>query len=229
MKKLPTPKKTKKKFYNKYIYKITLDIPGTSSLRWYDFPQLLELCLGSKLNNRDNYAWRERVISDVLEHSKTWINLAMMLSTFDAKTFSKRIEGESLDFYTNDFDLYSKIGNSFADFVRMRYEPKEGTEQTLLTSEKVIFVNKLPHNKYQYRAYLKPYKLEQNSKTSIAAWMEKQQPKITFTKSIKSWFISNAENWDRRYIHIQDEHTLLMIQLRAPQLIGKVFKYTLNR
>lgn len=226
--KLQTAKKTKKKFYNKYIYKISLSIPGTSALRWYDFTQLLDLCIADPSSSRE-HTWRKRAISDVIDHKEIWINLIITLNSFDNKSFSKRIEGDSVDFYTNDLKLYNDLSNKFADHVRIRFQPKEGTEKTLLASEKEIFVNNLPYGKYQYRAYLKPHKLDAASRLSVANWLVKQQPKITFTDSIKKWLIQTSENWDRRYIHVLDDKTMLMIQLRAPQLVGKVFKYTLNR
>ena len=102
-------------------------------------------------------------------------------------------------------------------------------EQCLQGSDKSIFVNKLPHDRYQYRAYLKPHRIETSARKGIAGWLKNQVPRITFTDSIERWLLTNNENWDRRYIHVEDENTLLMIQLRAPRLVGKIFKYTLNR
>lgn len=225
---LPSAKKTKKKFYNKYIYKITLDIPGTSALRWYDFQQLSDLCIAEPSSKRD-YPWREKVLGDAINHKEVWIDLSVMINTFDSKSFSKRIEGDSIDFYTNNYDLYDTIGKHFSKYVRFRFQPKEGTEQTLLNSNKEIFVNKLPYDKYQYRVYLKPHKLDRAARRSVANWMEKQVPNITFSKSIKDWIIRTEENWDRRYIHIIDEKNLLLLRLKSPQLVGKIFKYVLNR
>ena len=225
---LPSAKKTKKKFYNKYIYKITLDIPGTSALRWYDFQRLSDLCIAEPSSKRD-YPWREKVLSDAINHKEVWIDLSVMINTFDSKSFSKRIEGDSIDFYTNNYDLYDTIGKHFSKYVRFRFQPKEGTEQTLLNSNKEIFVNKLPYDKYQYRVYLKPHKLDSSARRTVANWLEKQVPNITFSQSIKDWIIRTEENWDRRYIHIIDEKNLLLLQLKSPQLVGKIFKYVLNR
>jgi hypothetical protein len=226
--KLPTPKKTKKKFYNKYIYKISLAIPGSAALRWYDFDRLLTLCMTNLFPDRDT-AWREEQLNQVAQHKETWINLVTLINTFEKNTFSKRLEGNTIDFYTNDFNFYNKIGESFTQYIRMRYQPKIGTEKQLLDSDKEIFVEELPYSKYQYRAYLKPHRLDATSRHSVAEWLDKQQPQITFSSSIKTWIKNTNENWGRRYIDIVDEKTLLMLRLRSPQLLGKVFKYTLNR
>jgi hypothetical protein len=225
---LPTAKKTKKKFYNRYIYKISLAIPGTSSLRWHNFSDLLEFINSGKPGNVTS-RWLSNALQDAIDYKSIWVDLIMLINSFDKKTFSKRIEGDVIDFYTNDKNFYESIGNEFSKFVRIRSEPKEGHEKELLDSEKKIFVNQLPYEKYQYRAYLTPHKMDRQSRISLAKWLDKQKPKITFTNSIEKWLIATDQNWDRRYIHVEDEQTLLMIRLRAPQIIGQIFKYVLNR
>ena len=88
--KLPTAKTTKKKFYNKYIYKITLRMPGASALRWYNFSQLLDICQNGF---KDQEPWRKDVVEDVTENHESWIKLCLMLNAFDSKSFGKRLEG----------------------------------------------------------------------------------------------------------------------------------------
>jgi predicted NAD/FAD-dependent oxidoreductase len=97
----------------------------------------------------------------------------------------------------------------------------------MLDEEKKIFVKEIPHGIYNYQAYLHPHKLtsSQTERTQLADWLELQVPKITFSNSIRKWVLQTQENWDRRYIYIDNEQTLLMIKLRSPELIGKVFKY----
>ena len=82
-----------------------------------------------------------------------------------------------------------------------------------------------------YALRLKPWVIlskltsNQTERTKLADWLELQVPKITFSNSIKKWVLQTRENWDRRYIYIDNDQTLLMIKLRSPELIGKVFKY----
>lgn len=224
--KLPTAKTTKKKFYNKYIYKITLRMPGASALRWYNFSQLLDICQNGF---KDQEPWRKDVVEDVTENHESWIKLCLMLNAFDSKSFGKRLEGNYIDLYTNNFNLYDQLGKEFTEYVKYRAQPKQGTENTILNSNKKIYVNELPYNKYQYRVYLHPHKLDASSRKSVADWLSKQVPNVTFTESVYRWLVVTSENYDRRYIQVADDNTLLMLQLRAPNLIGKVFKYILNR
>ena len=228
MQKLPTPKKTKRKFYNKYIYKVSMEIPGAPGLRYFDFKDLIEYC--SKPVKEETFSYRERMISDVISNKTAWLKLIGILDQYDKETFSKRVEGTILDFYTNDQDFYKNLSREFVDYVRILSEPKKGTEQKLLGSHREIFVNKLPFDIYQYRAYLLPHKVpKKNDRILLADWMEKQKPKITFSESIRKWLIDTDQNWDRRYIQVDSDQTMLMIKLRSPQIVGQTFKYVLNR
>jgi hypothetical protein len=35
-------------------------------------------------------------------------------------------------------------------------------------------------------------------------------------------------NWDRRYVLVEDEGTLLMLKLRNPEVMGSVYNYVLS-
>ena len=139
------------------------------------------------------------------------------------------MEYDNIDFYTNDKKFYEELCEKFREYVRLRFQPPAGLEDIMLDEEKKIFVKQLPHERYQYRAYLHPHKITQEDKDALANWLEKQKPNITFTKSIKNWLLRTSENWDRRYIYIDNEQTLLMMKLRSPNLVGQVFKYELIR
>lgn len=226
---LPTAKKTKKKFYNKFIYKVSLNIPGTTGLRWYDFPEFLNICQSQSLIT-DDRSWKRKILDEMQNHKKVWLDLITYIQQFDKKTYMKRIESNTVDFYTNNKDMYDNLCHNFIEYVKVRFEPPIGKENQILNSQKEIFVNQLPHEKYQYRAYLHPHKIKnKNDRITLAAWLEKQKPKITYTDSINQWLVNTDQNWDRRYIHIDNDQTLLMIKLRAPDLISQVHKYVLIR
>ena len=227
--KLPTAKKTKKKFYNKYIYKVSLTMPGVSGFRYYDLPQFLEVCQSNKLTTLAHGSWRDKIINNMVMHKELWVEFISFLNNFDKNTFSKRLESDTIDFYTNDQNFYQSICENFGQYVRLRFQPPPGLENTMLDEEKKIFVKQLPHQKYQYRAYLHPHKIPHDDKQTLVQWLDKQRPSITFTPSVKKWLMNTSENWDRRYIYIDNEQTLLMMKLRSPNLVGQVFKYEIIR
>lgn len=225
--KIPNPKKTKKKFYNKYVYKISLSLPGITGLRYYDMDEFMQICQSKKKPMAES--WRDRVVDKMIDNKEVWLSIIPYLNQFDSKSFMKRLEGDIIDFYTNDKKFYDGISDNFGQFVRLRYQPPKGKEQTMLDADKVIFAKKFPHDKYQYKAYLRPHKIPKNEKQTIIDWLDKQRPSITLTDSIKNWIAKTSENWDRRYIYIENEQTLLMLKLRCPDLVGQIFKYEIIR
>ena len=218
-------KTTTKKFYNKWLYKVTLDIPGISATRIYSNKEVLEFlhgpfpkqATGGWLFSRSkNHLWANR--QDVLD-------LYDELADYTAKKdYGTRVENCWIDIYTNDENLYHNLSHKFSAILVHRYEPKPETIELL--DQKVCVVDKLPKGRYQYRVYLTPHKIkDQDSKESFISWMQEQRPRVTFTGAVESWFRYTVVNWDRRYVLVEDEGTLLMMKLKNANAVGKVNKY----
>lgn len=221
-------KTTTKKFYNKWLYKVTLDIPGISATRIFSKSEVLEFLAGPApapapgrwLFSRSKYIlWNNK--QDVLD-------LFGVLSGYEEKKdYGTRVENCWIDIYTNDENLYHTLSHKFSAILVHRYEPKPGTVELL--EERVCVVEKLPKGRYQYRVYLTPHKVrDRDSKESFIAWMKEQRPRVTFTDAVESWFRYSNINWDRRYVLVEDEGTLLMMRLKNTQAVGKVNKYVLT-
>lgn len=226
-----THKKTTRKFYNKFIYKIQLEIPGASALRWYDFPDLIEIFTHGKNPFKFGiYNRRDEILGHLLENRQVWLDISFLLAGADKKSWQRRLEGDTLDLYTHDKDLFDKIYNGFSKHIKIVYKPEKNLEQDLLDSKNTIYVKKLPHDLYNYKVYLKPHKLSSitEERIKLCEYLRKLVPSITFTPSIESWILSTYENWDRRYIYVDNEQTLLMLNLKSPDLIGKVMNYKLR-
>ena len=52
-----------------------------------------------------------------------------------------------------------------------------------------------------------------------------QGEKVRLSKIVKEWFIKTDWNWDRRYLLVEDTQTILMLQMRSGEAIGKVYEY----
>ena len=64
-----------------------------------------------------------------------------------------------------------------------------------------------------------------DAKQKYIEWIEMQGEKVRLSKRVKEWFIKTDWNWDRRYLLIEDDQTLLMLQMRSGDAIGKVYEY----
>lgn len=218
-------KTTSRKFYNKWLYKVTLKVPGAAVLRMTEsVSDYLARQQTTSLGNRYTLANKTLANKDYL------LEIEGFLQGYDKNLWSKRVEGDLVDFYTNDIDFYHSISNEFISFVAHRFEPASDSIQTLEDDKQIILSNKYPHNKYQYKVYLLPHKManDKEGKKQYVSWLERQMPKVTCTKSVKKWFVDTDWNWDRRYILVEDDSMLLMLKLRNAEVVGRIYKYVLT-
>ena len=166
---LKTAKQTKKKFYNKYIYKVSLRLEGSYALRTLSHQEILDFATGLRPPPQSDEAmfstitWRGKNAQTIVEHGKTWISFLGIINTVPKNEVTIRIETNILDVYTNNKILYKTLCYEFADITRNRHEPAPGMEDTLLDSDQEIFVKELPHNMYNYQVDLKtPKSLKYN-------------------------------------------------------------------
>lgn len=203
----------KRKFYNKYSYKVTLEF--NSSLWWV----------------RHNIHKLEPVISNIKNLERLDFDKITKIINFlnhnPNKDILKRIEGKCVDFYMNDLDTFNKLTENFYDNVKHRFvlQPDSVGEDPF-----TIKVNKYPYNKYQYKVFLKPHVLKDHveDKIKYLEWLDTQDNKILISDSVKNWFIKTVWNWDRRYIYVEDEYTLLMLSMRHPEVLGRVYKHIIR-
>lgn len=217
--------KTNRKFYNKWLYKVSLIVEGSGIFRFYPLDQIVE-----KLKESDHKTYHAHYIVGKAQSNKNQIqDLTTFFLTLDSSTWTKRLEGNLLDFYTNDRKIYEDISNYFHSSVFHRFEPDENSIN-LLDESKTIVCEKLPHNKYLYRAYLLPHKMagDRETKQKYLDWLISQKPKITCTPAVQKWFIKTEWNWDRRYVLVEDDYALLMLKLRNSDVVGSIYKYVIS-
>jgi hypothetical protein len=218
-------KTTNRKFYGKWLYKVSLSVKGSGIFRIRSLSDVLIFCNKTEDTKFPGYtmmnkAWNNR--DQILE-------LAEFLSSYDPKIWTKRIENTNIDFYTNDKDFYEAISEKFESTMTHRFEP-DIANLDLLEQAQTIVVNKLPHKRYKFKVYLLPYKLagDKESKFKYINWVKTQSPRITCTPAVENWFIKTDWNWDRRYVLVEDENTLLMLKLRNSEVVGRVYNYIIS-
>ncbi len=218
-------KLTNRKFYNKWLYKISLNLKGGAIFRDRPLSQVKDFCYGEDPGDRPYSvfykAWNNKDL--ILE-------ICVFLEQFKESDWTKRIESNSIDFYTNNTDFYKRMAVRFNDLIVHQFEPSENTEDALNNSEFAIVGKKLPHNRYNYRVYILPHKMTHDpvEKNKYLDWLEKQSPKIRCSAKVRDWFLRTQWNWDRRYVLVEDDATLLMLKLRNSDVVGRVYKYVIS-
>lgn len=214
-------KQTTRKFYNKWLYKVTLRIPGVALFRLHKLEDIPFLHFDA--GNRPH-----SLMAKAVANKDTLIELSLILQKLDKDLWSKRIEHNSIDLYTNDKSIFDSIISEMQLVVDSASAPSE-LDKNILESSGSIIAKKLPHNRYAYKAYLLPHKLKNRvEKQKYLDWIDQQQGKIRISDTVKKWFIITEWNWDRRYILVEDEATLLMLKLRNPDLLGRVYDYVIS-
>lgn len=220
---LPKAKSTSRKFYGKWLYKVSLTLQGSGIFRDTSLDGVVDFCDDTSMTHT-MFSFRGKAASNRTKIKE----VALFLKGYNKDIWNTRIESDQIDFYSNDKAFYDALSSKFADNVLHRFEPAEGSTD-LLEATSSIIVKKLPHNKYNYRVYLMPHKManDQEGKKRYIDWL-KLQERITCTPAIQEWFYKTNWNWDRRYVLVEDEQTLLMLKLRNSEVVGRIYKFEVN-
>lgn len=213
------PKIAKRKFYDKWLYKVTLTFDSAHVFRQYSPEKILEMYKSDTYTDMGHYCF--------LAYSKN-IDLVNSISetlVSSGEPMQLRLEHKSLDVYTNSVPLYDQLSSEFAAILKHRYMPNPLADSTTDN----IVTHKLPHGRYQYKVFLKPHLMIQDTaeRTRYLDWIKGQGEKMSISMSVREWFLTTVWNWDRRYMWVQDDQSLLMLKLRNASVVGKTHRYTL--
>lgn len=215
-------KTTNKKFYGKWLYKVTLHVPGIAILRVKNPETVIDFID----NHYPEHTYPPYSVYYKLKSNKDSIRrVCNFLVSAGSIDWTKRIEAESIDIYTNDKKLYTDTCSTLSDLIIHHFEP----ENSILENENqyTIVAKKLPHNRYKYKVFLRPHKLAHDklAKASLIDWISAQGDRILISDAVKTWFIDTNWNWDRRYLFVDNEQTLVMLKMRNSDAVGKVYEY----
>lgn len=220
-------KKTRQKFYNKYLYKTTLFAPGITIVRTIGKdPVEVEKYLNTVDVN--SIRWARSTTASAITNKELIVDLLYYLSSLDKDQVHLRMENNCVDLYTNNVETYDFVNNKFEESLIHRFEPDSDVIDTI-KNENVMICTKLPKDRYNYRVYLRPHVLanKYDEKERFLKFLYSLGKAVSITPAVTSWFMKTDWNWDRRYILVENEHTLLMLKLRNSDLIGKVTRFVI--
>jgi hypothetical protein len=192
-----------RKFYNKWCYKLSLRLKNAGIFRRKDLDLII----------------KESANQDV-------ISLAVFLKDIPSQ-YGLRVERSTLDLYFNKQELFDKGLSDLDTLIRDAYAIDQ-LDTDLLERSHLIKASKYPFDKYQYKVFLQPHKLSKDEKLNFLSWIDSQQEKIKITENVKSWFYRTEWNWDRRYMYVDNEQTLLMLKLRQSDAVGTIYTYVIS-
>ena len=200
---------------------------GARAIYYYDHEHLDKFLLDDTQDVDDfpNYS----VLGKAYQNRFQMLKMINLFKEFPKEDYGVRIEGQRLDFYTNSYSIFEKVSEKFANSLVHKFEP---SPMLLENSSKtnIVYSSRLAHNKYRYKVYLRPHKFKKDkeSKKRFLEWLSTQQDRILISESVRMWFLTTDWNWDRRYMFVEDEATLMMLKLRSEDAVGKVLEYVIS-
>lgn len=219
-------KTTSRKFYGKWLYKTSIRLDGCSIFRSKSIEDIVSFCQGEEPYDKHTFSMQRKayVNRDII------LDLCRILESVDKDSYNLRIESAQMDIYTNDIPLYTDLSMKFIDLLIHRFEPNAANIDLLNSDKNYITVDKLPKGRYNYRVYLLPHKMkgDREAKQQYLDWVKRQEPRITCTAAVEKWFMHTDWNWDRRYVLVEDESTLLMLKLRSAEVVGRIYNFVIS-
>lgn len=188
-----------KLFYNKWSIRVSLQIPYAYHLRYKD---------GHHRNSLH-------------------IDLVAALRMIAPGTYATRYESDRVNFYTNAKSDADYVIASFPNNV-VAYALPTPAAIAAFSTPRTIVASKLPHRKYRFKVYLQPHKVSRADKLNWLTWVDSNSDTILISAAVVKWFTDTDWNWDRRYIYVQDEATLIMLKLKNDNALGSIYRYQIG-
>ena len=222
LRQMQKPKLTKRKFYNRWLYKITLFCPGVSLYRLLGYNETINYLVSPTTYKKSVFSSHHKALKNKIN----FLALTTFLSDLNQQDFAQRIESNTIDLYVNNESIFDSLSSTFESIIVHRYAPT-ANNLGILENTDFILTKKLPHSKYKYKVYLLPHKHkgDKDSKVRYINWLGTQNDKILISNSVKIWFLTTDWYWDRRYMYVEDANTLLMLKMRDSQVLGKIYEY----
>lgn len=210
-----------RKFYNKWCYKLSLRCKGAGMLRYQTIEEIL-----SFLAQDNAVVHKHGIKMQARENSRDVCTLMSALIMWPKDQYATRIENQTVDIYTNNQLLFDEVSKQCNLFTWRRFAPDTNVA-LLLTEEKRVLCRHLPHKKYQYKVFLTPHKLptDDSSRSDFLNFAKANHNSILISQSVCDWFMNTKWNWDRRYLFVDNEKTLLMLKLKSCNAVGTYYKY----
>jgi hypothetical protein len=217
-------KKTSRKFYRKWLYKVSFNLPGCSIFRdnRYDLTEDQIEFINHQWFRIDH--WRE---TEQRTRTADLSKMSALLCRFDRKEWQYRIEYTCFDVYTSNREMYQAlISSELADKISECHEPDVDSIKILDDPNNQI-VTDYPHGRYRFKVFLNPTKLSGSvsAREDVANWLLAQNPKIHCTETVADWFETARSGSSLRYVLVDDDATLLLLKLRAGGAVTRIYNY----
>lgn len=198
-------------FYGKYPYKVICRVQGAWRWRikftrgyWYTYNSSDE----DEKNGQAFYKTSEKYFND--------------------PKIKTRIEHSLTSFYFNDENFIEPMKKELSPWIREIHQPATLIDKDyLLNNPKKVVCDQYPKKRFKYMIFLKT-RIPAVKKESFYNWvMKNNYDKISMPDSTIRFF-QNKKWYGEFYIRVEDQATLLLVQLFLAEDIAKTVEYVLR-
>lgn len=209
---------TKKKFYNKFLYKLTYNVPGIRVIHWAKNNTDLNLRVMD---------WNDRVQKRInAQPQADLIQIREFFKLYQQKSESLkfRIEHNTFNIYSDSeqflYDLSSTKLKSWTSSLQV-VSLVESAKDLQLLDQGFTIVKKKPE--YAFRVKIREgFFKDANERQGLALYLKNLGKEIRITKLMLSRLIGSGKYFGGGYVYLNDPRLVDMLKLVAPNLIGPV-------
>ena len=212
--------KTTKLFYSKWPYKVSVRTRGAYLIRFYG----AEILIRRFDDPTDNFSYHRLKPHELEDLEKCARNVLKLKNIPNIKY---RYEGGTINLFTDTIEVFDIICNTFLSKIVEVWKPTNDFEiQHLKDNINNVIVDVLPYNKYKYKVVLR-YNTPAAIRESIFKWLGNNQFSTRPSNATRR-FLTCHSYIQSPFIYIEDDKTLMMLQLIAGEQIKKTEKYIIR-
>lgn len=211
-------------YYNKYEFRMRVEIPGVRYTWWCKNPEDLDAKLAGKSKSYGSV--RKDDIQTVTDNLQALKAIIIIQNTRKKhKDLGVRIESKTVAIFSNDLSvlkaLENIIGNQYSyDYTQVQTSQYAGVKH---------FVNEPKHS---YRVYLRSKRVEDGFREDFKKTLNRHT-ELSPSNALQTWLTKSDKRWgswsfrytsSAHFIDYNDESTLSYLALMHGELLGKKYK-----
>lgn len=220
--------KTDKLFFGSWPYKIATKIKGGNYIKIYGVDNVIK--------NANQYQFYTRRYGPpglqdqtASQHYRNKLQeFAVLFKPYADAEIKVRAEGSHFNIFVKNVDLFNKIQKDLAEFVYETYEPENDQQlNTLLSNQKYVLCDQLPHDRYKYKIILK--NMPEEIRKNFYNWMVKYpSTKIKTSPSTERYLKGSRYYMSDPFIYIDDNSMYMMTLLSLQGYVRRTEEFILR-
>lgn len=212
--------KTNRLFFGKYLYKIETYAPGANLIKSWGLSRAEEFCTSrTRLRYYQNFSDKDKKI---------------LLAYIDAvrpyadKEFKTRAEWNTLNFFTNDKQLYQDLRLALSEWIESITEPESEADIAAMQSKSsLVLCNQYPHEVFQYRLYIRS-SMPLPNRIKFLEWLQHYSDKFHMSSSTEKWLKGDNKYFQDPFIYVIDRNQMLMTSLHLGSWLRSTQEFALR-